>query len=196
MHTSWDLGSPLNMVVWYWQVIGRMIRVVDVDKGIDETLTERVARMRAKGYNLGNHHLPHDAEAQNATGSSIAEELARIGLTNLRIIPRTPDAWIGINDLKELLPNLEFRLPACERGLEALSAYQRHPQANAVTGLMREEPVYNWASNAADALRMMAEAVRGGFIKFAWGPGIEPANEKRDERWRRPRAKLVLKVDT
>ena len=194
VHTSWDLGSPLNMAVWYWQVIGRMIRVVDVDMGIDETLTQRVARMRAKGYNLGNHHLPHDAEARNATGSSIAEELARIGLTNLRIIPRTPDIWIGINDLKELLPNLEFRLPACERGLEALSAYQRHPQANALTGLVRDEPVHNWASHAADALRMMAEAVRGGFIKFAWGPGIDQANEKRDERWRRPRAKLVMRV--
>lgn len=193
VHTSWDLGSPVNVVVWYWQVIGRMIRVVDVDMGMDETLAQRVARMRARGYNLGNHHLPHDAANDHGTGSFL-NELARIGLPNLVVIPRTHDVWVGINDLKELLPNLEFRLPACEPGLRALSAYHMHPKADGLTGAVRDEPVHDWSSHASDALRIMAEAVRGGFIKFAWGAGHDPANQRRDPYARPRRRPLVMRV--
>ena len=38
-------------------------------------------------------------------------------------MPRTLDIWIGINRLKQMLPRFSFRLPHCERGIEALSNY-------------------------------------------------------------------------
>src|SRR6218665_1307855 len=61
VHTSWDLGSPRHTVVWYWQVVGREIRVIDCDMGFEGTLTGRVAMMLGKGFLLGTHFLPHDA---------------------------------------------------------------------------------------------------------------------------------------
>jgi len=33
VHTSWDLGAPSNTSVWYWQVVGREVRIVDCDIG-------------------------------------------------------------------------------------------------------------------------------------------------------------------
>jgi hypothetical protein len=50
-HTCWDLGSPINTCIWYFQC-GPMeeIRVIDIDMDLDLTPTERVARMLSKGY--------------------------------------------------------------------------------------------------------------------------------------------------
>ena len=52
VHTAWDLGSPLNQVTWYFQIVGFEVRLVDLDWGLDCTVTERVGRMLAKGYAL------------------------------------------------------------------------------------------------------------------------------------------------
>jgi hypothetical protein len=44
--------------------------------------------MMSKGYNYGNHYLPHDAAAQkNTSGRSDEAELRAAGLNNTRIVP-------------------------------------------------------------------------------------------------------------
>jgi hypothetical protein len=63
VHTAWDLGSPINTVTWYFQLVGAEIRVIDCDHDLDLTPVQRVARMLAKGYLYGCHFLPHDALA-------------------------------------------------------------------------------------------------------------------------------------
>jgi hypothetical protein len=50
VHTAWDLGSPINTVVWYFSVVNAEIRVIDCDSDLDLTSVQRVARMLAKGY--------------------------------------------------------------------------------------------------------------------------------------------------
>ena len=42
VNTSWDLGGPLNTVVWYWQCLPYgTVRFIDCDYGLNLTLTER-----------------------------------------------------------------------------------------------------------------------------------------------------------
>ncbi len=197
VHTSWDLGSPENLVVWYWQVVGRMIRVIDVDISLATrseqekklhpplNLTDRVAHMLAKGYPYGHHYLPHDAESTGATGLTFVNELAKAGLPNARVVPRTLDVWLGINVLKELFPSLEFRADECSDGLKALRAYHKRQAQGTGDVRSRDEPVHDWASHASDALRIMAEAWKVGFFKFAYGPSLNPANEKPQEHWQK-----------
>jgi hypothetical protein len=50
-HTAWDLGSPVNTCVWYFQLgpLGEL-RVIDVDLDLDLSPVERVSRMLSKGY--------------------------------------------------------------------------------------------------------------------------------------------------
>lgn len=174
VHTSWDIGSPVNTVTWYWQLVaGNEVRVIDCDLDLDLTPVQRVAHMMAKGYNYGNHYLPHDAAAQkNTSGRSDEAELRAAGLNNTRIVPRTHDIWIGINRLTQMLPRFSFRLPHCEAGVTALSNYA-YKRASA-TGIVVHEPVHNWASHAADALRMLAEAEAAGMLKTGAAPR-EPA---------------------
>ena len=169
VHTAWDLGSPVNTVVWYFQVIrGNEIRVIDCDLDLDLTPVQRVAHMQAKGYPLGHHVLPHDAAATRTSGKADAQVYTEAGLANVRVLPRTHDIWIGINACLQMFPRFSFRLPACERGLDALAnyAYKR----SSATGIVVNEPVHNWASHAADALRMIAEAEMAGMLKTGFAP--------------------------
>ncbi len=164
VHTAWDLGSPVNTVVWYFQVIGgNEIRVIDCDMDLDMTPVQRVGHMLAKGYSYGAHFLPHDAAATRTSGKADAQVYTEAGLANVRVLPRTHDIWIGINACLQMFPRFSFRLPACERGLDALAnyAYKR----SSATGIVVNEPVHNWASHAADALRMIAEADMSGMLK-------------------------------
>jgi hypothetical protein len=195
VHTSWDLGSPLNTVLWYWQVVGRSIRVIDIDHRLDLTLMQRVGHILGKGYPLGYHYLPHDANAKNATGLTMQEEMTRAGLHNTRVVPRTHDIWVGINALQQLWPLLEFRLPHCDPGLSALAAYHRHPQADAPMGMVRDEPVHDWTSHYADSLRIMAEAWEAGFFKFAFGANLQPANVPPKQEWQRRRRRGARAIE-
>jgi hypothetical protein len=149
-HTAWDLGSPINTVCWYFQ-LGPMgeIRVIDIDLDLDIPPVERVARMLAKGYLYGSH----------------LNELKEAGLANCKALPRTYDLWVGINRLREMLPRFSFRIPQCERGLEALSNY--HTVRETSTGIARDEPVHDWSSHACDGLRLIAEAQAGNMLTRA-----------------------------
>ena len=90
-HSCWDLGSPANMAVWYFQ-LGPMgeVRVIDVDLDLDIPPVERVSHMLAKGYLYGTHLLPHDAMQTQKSGRTFLNELKDAGSAELRAIPRTP----------------------------------------------------------------------------------------------------------
>ena len=143
--------------------------MIDCDLDLDIPPVERVARMIAKGYLYGSHFLPHDAQATQKSGRTFLLELKEAGLPNCRAVPRTHDIWVGINRLRQMLPRLSFRIPQCERGLEALSNY--HTVRETSTGIARDEPCHDWSSHAADGLRVIAEADAANMLRNAGGVG-------------------------
>lgn len=161
VNTSWDLGAPKNTVVWYWQAIGREIRIVDVDQSFDGTLVERAAMMKAKGYAFGSHYVPHDAMQTTRSGSTFLTELSPL-LPNVVTVPKCHTEWIGINHLLQMFPTLAFRSsPEVLAGLETLACYHTRK-----SGPQAGELVHDWSSHTADALRTMAEAHRADLFKF------------------------------
>ena len=162
VHTAWDLGSPINTVVWFFQVIAQEIRIIDCDSDMDITSVDRVAHMYRKGYPLGWHYLPHDALATQKSGKTFAAELKGIGLQNVRVVPQAIDVWIGINQLREIFPRLMFRIPHCEKGLDALTCYRTKRETS--TGIAVDIPVHDFASHYADGMRTLAEAEMHGMI--------------------------------
>ena len=163
VHSFWDLGSPKNTMVWYVQFVANEVRVVDLDYGFDGTLTERISFMKNKPYPLGTCFLPHDAGATKTSGRSFEGEMREAGMHNLKIVPRTRDIWIGINRLNQMFPRLSFRTPQCSEGIDALENYHTRPVSNGAVN--SSEPVHDWSSHAADALRVMAESVLHGMVE-------------------------------
>ncbi len=163
VHTAWDLGSPRNTVVVYFQVLPfGIIRFIDCDSGLDYTLAERVAYMRAKGYNLGNTYLPHDAAQTSRNGLTFAAEARAAGLTNIHVVPPCQSVWPGINHAGSMFGQFEFRMPACERLVSALRDYHTLPDTS--SGIVRNEPAHTWHSHYADAVRTMVEAHMHGVV--------------------------------
>jgi hypothetical protein len=161
VNTSWDLGAPANTVVWYWQAIGREIRIVDVDQGFEGTLVQRVAAMKSKGYALGTHFVPHDALQTSRSGSTFLSELSPL-LPGVVTVPRCHTEWIGINHLLQMFNTLAFRsTPEVLTALDTLACYHTRK-----SGLQVGELVHDWSSHTADALRTMAEAHRAELFKF------------------------------
>ena len=164
VHTFWDEGSPVNTVTWYAQFVGGEIRLLDCDVDLDITPVERVALMMRKPWSnlYGNHYLTHASEQTETSGRTFSTQLRDVGLQNIRIVPRTHDIWIGINECRQVMPRMVFHAENCESGIKGLDNY--HTKRITSGGIIRDDPVHDWSSHIADALRTLAEANMRGMI--------------------------------
>lgn len=166
--TFWDLGAPLNMVVWSMQFIGREIRVLRCDTGVDWGTGQRVAEMMGRGYAYAGHVLPHDARAIQKSGITYQEELEKAGLKNVIALPVTSDVIVGINRTRSMFPAMSFDEILCKAGIKALEHYHVEKDAkrsSATQAHYKDAPCHDWSSHASDGLRYMAEAVDVGVVK-------------------------------
>ena len=130
---------------------------------------------------IATHFLPHDAAHRDPHGQSYVESLAQCGITAVRVVPRTPDIWRGINNLRMLLPRSWFhrdtllqRINARGQqepsGLTCLEMYHTAPPSpsgiahDTPSGIAHDTPVHDAASHSADAARMFAEALSHGLV--------------------------------
>lgn len=182
--TSWDIGRTDDTSIWWYQVIAGEIRVIDfvsaslknpdyfaglilgrevqidliaddivVTKG--DLLPESVHRM---AYQYQKHWLPHDARAKTfaAKGKSAIEQLAAVfGWSFMDIVPML-SRQDGIQATRNMLKRVVFDSERCEIGIGALREYRR--EWDDEKRIFSDNPLHNWASNPADAFRMMAVA--------------------------------------
>lgn len=156
--TSWDIGGPANLVVWYFQVTRGRVRWIDCDIGLDLTTKQRVDHMHAKNYRFARHLLPHDAASTGASAISFENDLRAHGLENVVVVQRTSDEWLGINAVLQLFQHFEFDADKTTRGVRSLKAFHVHEKT--------KEPVADWSKHACDAMRTMAEGAKEGLISL------------------------------
>jgi phage terminase large subunit len=146
-------------VIWYYQVVGPEIHLIDYYAAngaeVDEVIHELGSKPWAKRY--GRHHLPHDARAKTfASGRSVIEQLApALGLNSIVIVPNI-GVQDGIQAARRALARCWFDQERTEPGIEALRQYQR--EWDDERKVFRVSPLHNWASDPADAFRMLAVA--------------------------------------
>ncbi len=158
--TAWDLGIRDATAIWFAQVVGREIRLVDYYEATGADLGHYVREINSKPYIYAGHIVPHDAQAKElGTGKTRLEVLESLGLKNMRVAPmhRVED---GINGVRVFLPKCWFDATKCARGIDALKLYRSQtdekladPQGRP---MLRPQPVHDWTSHAADAFRYLA----------------------------------------
>jgi phage terminase large subunit len=152
--TAWDLGIADATAIWFAQVIGREVHVIDYYETSGADLGHYVREIVRRPYVYGGHIVPHDAQAKElGTGKSRLEVLASLGLKGITVAPshRVED---GINAVRMLLPRCWFDKERCERGIDALRLYRADYDAKGE--VLRPRPVHDWTSHAADAFRYLA----------------------------------------
>jgi hypothetical protein len=173
VHTAWDLGVSDATAIWFYQRHRRELRLIDYYEASGAGLDHYAGVLQAKGYVYGEHVLPHDAHVQDlGSGKTRIETLTGLGIRP-RVLSqhKVPD---GINAVRLLLPRCWFDAEKCARGLEALRHYRAEWDERRQT--LREQPLHDWSSHAADAFRYLAMGLRE-----------EDANRmppiKYDDRW-------------
>ena len=152
--TGWDLGIRDATAIWFAQIVGREVHIIDYYEASGVDLGHYVREINARGYAYGGHIVPHDAQAKElGTGKSRLEVLESLGLRNITVatMHRVED---GINAARLLLPKCWFDRRKCVLGIDALKMYRAEYDEKLQT--LKPRPVHDWASHGADAFRYLS----------------------------------------
>jgi hypothetical protein len=156
-HTAWDLGVSDSTAIWFIQCIGRERRLVDYYEasgvGLDHYVQVLNDKRREHGWKYGEHYFPHDIKHRElTTGRSRLQALTALGIDPV-IVPES-SVLDGINLVRRMLGRAWIDVDRCQRGIEALRQYRREYDDKLKD--WRKNPLHDWTSHGADALRMFA----------------------------------------
>lgn len=176
LYTAWDLGLSDHTAIWLVQHWGGHVYWLNHYAANQLPLEHYAGKIREWEQQyapIAAHFLPHDAAHRDPHGQSYVESLAKEGIHAVRVVPRTPDVWRGINVLRGLLSKSWFHRDTMQQrlnpkgekepsGLACLEMYRTAPAGS--NGSCRETPLHDAASHSADAARMFAEALSHGLV--------------------------------
>ena len=156
VHTAWDLGRNDATVIWFAQWNGTGWDLIDYYANTSVGIDHYVKVVKDRGYNYGEHLLPHDAESEHlvSTTGSIAETVEGMGLSGVRVVPRTKSVANDINEVRQVIPTCRFDKAKTEKGVDALRSYRRIWDEK--LRAYKDTPLHDWASDPADAFRTLA----------------------------------------
>ena len=145
------------MSIWFWQMNGREVRVIDFYGNNSFGLDHYFKVLADRPYRYETDWLPPDARARETIAGRSRVEHFAISRRFPRIVPehKVSDR---INAGRLLFPRCVFDKIRCAEGLEALRQY--HTEFDEQTRTFTDRPEKNWASHPADAYGHMAMAWR------------------------------------
>lgn len=156
VHTAWDIGVRDSTAIWWFQVLGSKLLVVDFYMAHGVGVDHYAEVIEGKPYRRGSDFVPHDAKVKEwGTGRTRVETMASLGLKP-ELVPAM-GKLDGINATRRTLPACIFH-PRCEEGIAALEQYRREWDDERKT--FKQSEVHDWTSHAADAFRYLAAAWR------------------------------------
>ena len=156
VHTMWDLGVSDSMAIWFVQFVEGTIRVIDYYENHTYGLGHYAGLVLDKKYRYAGHHLPHDGTHRQLTvdekAQTIQNQLMRLGLENIDVIPRTTDVYADIQAVRGILPLCRFDNKT-KLGYGCLRDYRR--EYDEKNRCFKETPLHDYTSHGADAFRIL-----------------------------------------
>lgn len=205
VYTSWDLGQSDSTAIWWFQVYGQEILVLDWYEAEGKPASHYAGIIREKEQMFGQtsyHLLPHDADHKTkGDGRNYRDYLRECGLANTVTVPKIGRRQMGIDMVRDILPRCLFHsrcdLPRVHNGETRMSGVQcieaYHYKEERVGEVISREPVHDSSSHSSDAFRTFGEGltqkVVPGLSVFGGGmPVVDiPRAESRSAQRRRER---------
>jgi phage terminase large subunit len=130
-------------------------RILDYYSATGEHISHFIRELQNRGYTYDTIWLPHDARAKHLGSRRTIEETVRNAGYRVEITPNISKTD-GVNAARMIFPNCWFDEEKCDEGLQSL----RHYRYRIVDGQYSNEPLHDWASDAADAFRYLAVCLR------------------------------------
>lgn len=154
VYTAWDLGVGDATGIWFIQVHGAEIRVIDYYQASGEGLQYYAKYLSSKPYVYKEHIMPHDIKVRElGTGKSRYETAQTLGIKPITICRQLP-VDDGINAVRSILPRCYFDKKKTAQGLECLKGYRKEYDDKRKE--YKNKPYHDWTSHGADAFRMFA----------------------------------------
>lgn len=155
VETWWDIGIGDATAIWFVQRLGSEYRFIDYEEDSGRSLHDWIKVVTEKPYFYHGHIGPHDLAAREmSTGKSRARFAEELGL-RFHIAPKhLVDE--GIDAVRRMLPQCWFDEDKCWRGIEALLSYRK--KWDDARQVYSDNPLHDWSSHAADAIRTGAVA--------------------------------------
>lgn len=152
VYTAWDLGYNDSTAIWFFQVYGKEIRLIDYIEGSD-SLQHWLGVVKSKPYIYEKHLAPHDIEVHEmSTGQTRLSFARKMGVNLIKVAKS--DIIFGIDSVKNILNRCWFDERKCAQGIKCLENYKKDwDERNAC---WRSQPLHNWASHGSDAFRTLA----------------------------------------
>lgn len=161
VHTAWDLGLDDATSIWFYQVYGGEVRLIDYYETSGESLLSCIRYVKQwmidnsamPGLNYGPHDI---AVKEYTTGKARIEAAREVGFKFIPVQKHARED--GIDHTRSFLPKCWFDKERCHRGINSLKCYTKEwDQARQV---FKPTPNHDWASHAADAFRYLAWGFR------------------------------------
>lgn len=154
VYTAWDIGMNDTTAIWFFQIIGKEVRMIDHYEMSGEPLGHYVNILKNKPYRYATHYLPHDIEVRELqTWISRLQYLKSVWLANIKVVEKSSPEE-GIEAVRRVFRYMWIDETNCERGINALASY--HKEFDAKNQIYRSSPKHDWASNSSDAMRYFA----------------------------------------
>ena len=163
VHTSWDFGYGDATAIWFFQLCGQEIHLIDYYENSGEAMAHyvRILEERQKQYNYmyGTHLAPHDVKAGSLqTGTTLLKTARALGIV-FKPLERERRVTEGIERVRNILHRCWFDAKKCEHGIECLECYCK--EFNDSLRCYSREPLHDWTSHGADSFRYMSKGLPG-----------------------------------
>lgn len=151
---SWDLGIGDSMAIWFAQVVGKEIRIVEYYENSGFGLDHYVDYIKSRPFMVHKHLLPHDAEARELQTEQTRTQFLRKRGFNCDVVPRH-SVEDGINEVRMQMPQMWWNVAGdnMAHGMDCMRMYRSEYDDKKMT--LKTRPLHDWASHGADAFRTL-----------------------------------------
>ncbi len=181
-----DLGRSDMTSIWFMQQVGMQHHAIDFYENCGFDWGHYIEQIQSRRYAIGRLYLPHDAANETIVGKSILRQTRDFypNENQVRIVPRTKSVVNDINATRNMFGRLWINEKTCQGGLHSLSHY-RYEVDDKDPKDISKEPLHDWSSHAADALRCyimgMKSEARGREQAHIWTPA--PISDRPGTGW-------------
>ena len=123
VNTAWDLGISDSTAIWFYQAVGREIRMIDYYEAAGHGLDHYAGVLDKRGYLYGKHYAPHDIQVRElGSGKSRLETARGLGI-KFEVLP-ADSVQDGISTARLLISRMYFDESKCAVGIDALRQYR------------------------------------------------------------------------
>jgi hypothetical protein len=158
VHTAWDLGWGDYTSIWFFQLVGNEIHIIDFYQDNGKSLAEYIHYVKTRPYSFGEHLAPLDVGVHEYSNGASRLQVAKALGINFTLIHEAKEKKLtvieGIDATKAMFPRCWFDAKKCEEGLRMLENYRKEWDERLCK--WSDKPIHDYASHAADSFRYLA----------------------------------------